>query len=101
MTKAAEQEFVSYVQNYPECYAIAQSEMFMKFLNFISEAPRSVSELLTNIPNIEDFDLRLIVLALESAKLIKRSRNIQSEVYYLTNKGKTLITKYKKAKKGL
>ncbi|MCR4335094.1 MAG: hypothetical protein NUV57_01000 [archaeon] len=98
---AAEQDFVEYVQKYPECYAIAQSEVFMKFLKLISESPRSISELLTNIPNIEDLDLRLIVLALESAKLIKKSANIQSEVYYLTNKGETLLTKYKTAKKGL
>ncbi len=97
----AEQEFVDYVQKYPECYAIAQSEIFMKFLKLISESPRSISEFLTAIPNIEDFDLQLIVLALESAKLTKKSRSIQTEVYYLTDKGKTLLTKYKNAKKGL
>jgi len=95
----AKKEFVQYVQDYPECYAIAQSAIFMKFLKLIEESPRSISDLLTHIPNIEGMDLRLIVLALESAKLIRQVSSIQKEVYYITKKGKTLIKKYTKAKK--
>lgn len=91
-------EFVEFIQKHPECYAIAQSEIFMKFLKVFGETPKPVGELMRKVKNIEALDVSLIVLALESAGLVRKTLNIQMEVFHLTEKGKTLLEKYDSVK---
>jgi len=97
----ANEEFLEFVEKYPECYAIAESGVFMKFLRAISTTPAALSELDLKTKSIETEDVDLIVLALESAKLVRKTVNIQRLVYYVTDKGKELIEKYDAAKKGM
>ena len=93
-----ENEFMEFIQKYPECYAIAQSEVFMKFLKVFVETPKPMGELVRKVKNVEALDVSLIVLALESAGLVRKTLNIQMDVFHLTEKGKTLIEKYDAAK---
>ena len=92
------EEFIQFIEKYPECYPIIQSDIFVRFLNSFSEGPKSVSELKQAAEHIESLDLSLILIALESAKLIKKTRSGQNDVYFLTPKAKTLLKLYNTAK---
>ena len=96
--KEKKKEFLEFIQKYPECYAISKSPIFMKFLKVFEETPKPISELVRNVKNVEFLDVSLIVLALESAGLVRKTLNIQMVVFHLTKKGKTLIQKYNAAK---
>jgi len=101
MKRTAQEKFVEFVEKHPECYSITKSGIFIKFLKIITRKPRSYSELVTGTSNIEKTDLDLILLALESAGLLKRIRSMQKEVFQPTPKAKMLLQKYEAAKKGL
>ena len=92
---------MDFIEKYPECYAIAQAPVFLRFLRHISDSPRSFAELLSEVPGVEEMDLKLILLALEDAGLVTKAKNIQREVFFVTDKAKTLLEKYDGAKKGL
>jgi len=96
--KKKDSEFVEFIQKHPECYAIAQSDVFMKFLKVFGETPKPIGELVRKVKNMEALDVSLIVLALESAGLVRKTLNIQMEVFHLTEKGKTLLEIYNAAK---
>lgn len=91
-------KLLDFIQKNPECYAIAQSEIFMKFLKVFGDAPKPIGELVRKVKNVEALDVSLIVLALESAGLVRKTLNIQMEVFHLTEKGKTLLGKYNASK---
>ena len=93
-----QQDFIEFSQKYPECYSIAKSPLLLRFLKAFTEQPFSINELLSYAPQVEELDIKLAVLALESAKVIKKSKSIQSEVYHLTPKGKEFLEKYGQAK---
>ena len=86
MVGTPQQEFVEYIEKYPECFEIAQSPLFMRFLRHIVSSPRSFSELVSEARNVEENDLKLILLALETALLISRAQNIQKEVCFSKQK---------------
>ncbi len=92
------EKFVQFIEKYPECYSIIQSDIFVKFLNSFKSSPKSISELKRLASHIESLDLGLILIALESAKLIKQTTTTQNEVYFLTPKAKTLLKLYSLAK---
>jgi len=98
MRLTSHEKFVQFIEQYPECYSIAESEMFLKFLRAFAESPKALNEFKVMAPNIEEMDIKLIILALESAKLIKKTTGIQKEVYYPTSKAKKLLTLYNEAK---
>jgi len=93
-----DKELLDFIQKHPECYAISKSEVFMKFLKVFEETPKPVGELVRKVKNVEALDVSLIILALESAGLVRKTLNIQIEVFHLTEKGKTLLEKYAVAK---
>ena len=96
MTK--QQDFIEFVQKYPECYSVAKSPLLLRFLKAFAKQPFSVNELLSYAPQVEELDVKLAVLALESAKLVKKSRSIQNEVYHISPKGIEFLGKYEGAK---
>lgn len=97
----AQDEFVSFLQKYPECYSISKSGVMMRFLRAIAQAPKTVSELAQSASNVEELDVKLAVTALESAKLVKKAFNIQKEVYSLQEKGVEFLEKYDNAKNSI
>ena len=93
------ESFIEFVQKYPECYSVAKSPVLLRFLKSFSVQPYSVSEFLTFAPQIEPLDVKLAILALESARLVEKSKSIQAEVYHITPKGRAFLEKYESAKK--
>ncbi|MCR4369403.1 MAG: hypothetical protein NUV67_05865 [archaeon] len=100
MQKSAEEEFVAFVQKYPECYAIAKSDLFMRILRIVC-VPKTTTELVVAASTIKEKDMLLMLLALESAGLCRRATNYQKEVCLATEKGKHLIELFDAARNSL
>ena len=96
-----QEAFVSYLQDNPRLYVVAQSTLYMKMLNHLSKVGKTFTELSREFPEIDRNDLELIMSSLESLRLVEKT-SAGSKVIYFTNKdGKELLEKYMKAKQKL
>ncbi len=96
MVSDPQQEYADFLEQNPACYTISQSKIFMFVIKTIINSPKSFSELMEGVKPITEEDMRLILTALKSAKIISKPLASQAEIYCITPLGRKFMEKFQK-----
>ncbi len=95
---SAQEEFVAFLEETPEFYAIMKSYTFIKVLKSIALRSKTLNELILEFPSIEEKDLLLVLNSLLDINSIRKLKIKENIVYFLTPKGRLFLEKYDKTK---
>ncbi|MFH1752145.1 MAG: hypothetical protein ABH821_04380 [archaeon] len=100
MALNAQEEFVSFMQQYPEFYVIVNSESYMVVLEAVEKKGLSLEDL-HSILDLKHETLNPILDSLYYLKVIEKLKVGGKTIFYSTDIGKKLLAKFRKAKKEL
>ncbi len=93
---AEKEKFLLFLQDYPEYYSIVKSKIFVSIIEFITDAPKSITEIYGKYSKIDRKDLDEMLKTLEALKLITSVRSTENLLWKTTAKGKELMTQFRK-----
>ena len=93
MKLTPEEDFERFLEQYPACYSISKSKLFLFVLNYLLSSPKSFSEVSGKIWQVSEQDVNLILSALIAANLVKKKISSQSEIYVSTDLAREFIQK--------
>ncbi|MFH1587408.1 MAG: winged helix-turn-helix domain-containing protein [Candidatus Diapherotrites archaeon] len=88
------EKFLLFLEDYPDYYTILQSKLFVSLIEFITDAPKSITEIYGKYAKINRGDLDEMLKTLEDLKLIVRVRSTENLLWKITDKGHELMEQF-------
>lgn len=98
-TPAAEELFYNYLLEHPEAKAVIKSPLMTAVLDQLEEQACTIEELHSQFIRIDVPDLIEVLDALMGIHFVREDRMAQGDAYFLTDRGREFMKKYREAKK--